>query len=89
MRAWRVQQYGHYRDELHLEDDVAVPFPPALPRSSRVLAAGVNFSDILAIAGKYVGKGDASPSRRARKSSARWSSRVDRASSVLGNTSLR
>ena len=52
MRAWRVQQYGHYRDELHLEDDVAVPFPSGAAAIVRVLAAGVNFSDILAIAGK-------------------------------------
>ena len=53
MRAWRVQQYGHYRDELHLADDVAVPSASGATSVVRVLAAGVNFSDILAIAGKY------------------------------------
>lgn len=53
MRAWRVQQYGHYGDELHLENDVAVPSASGAATLIRVLAAGVNFSDILAIAGKY------------------------------------
>jgi NADPH2:quinone reductase len=52
MRAWRVHELGHYRDTLRLED---VPEPTAEGASAvvRVLAAGVNFADILAVAGKY------------------------------------
>jgi len=52
MKTWRVHNYGHYADELKLED---VPMPLASGATSvvRVLAAGANFADILAIAGKY------------------------------------
>ena len=52
MRAWRVHEYGHYDTVLRLED---VEPPRATAESSvvRVRAAGLNFADILSIAGKY------------------------------------
>jgi NADPH2:quinone reductase len=53
MRAWRVYNYGPYRDELRFERDVEAPTPSAGQALVRVLAAGVNFADILSIAGRY------------------------------------
>jgi NADPH2:quinone reductase len=53
MKAWRVHQFGHYRDVMRFEDGVPDPKPPAGAAAVRVLAAGVNFSDILSIAGRY------------------------------------
>jgi NADPH2:quinone reductase len=57
MRAWRVHNFGRYSDELRLEE---VPAPAAGPQSAvvRVIAAGVNFADILAIAGRYQHKAE-------------------------------
>lgn len=51
-KAWRVHEYGHYRDKLRWED-VDPPEAPAGGAVIKVLAAGVNFPDLLAIAGKY------------------------------------
>lgn len=53
MRAWRVNEYGHYRDVLHLDTDVPRPEPGHGQALVRVLAAGVNFADILSTAGRY------------------------------------
>lgn len=53
MRAWRVQEYGHYRKALRLEDSVPLPSPGPGQAVVRVLAAGVNFADILSVAGRY------------------------------------
>lgn len=52
MRAWRVHEYGEHRDALVRETCE----PPALPaRGARVevAAAGLNFPDLLSIAGRY------------------------------------
>lgn len=52
MRAWTVREFGPYQEVLRLEDR---PEPPVRPGAAlvRVLAAGINFPDILMIAGKY------------------------------------
>ena len=52
MRAWRVHEFGNYRDQLKLED-IPDPVPSGGSAVVRVTAAGVNFADILAIAGRY------------------------------------
>ncbi len=52
MRAWRVHEYGSYRDKLRLEE-VDKPRAPDDGVVVRVAAAGVNFPDLLAIAGQY------------------------------------
>jgi NADPH2:quinone reductase len=52
MRAWRVHEYGHYREALRLEE-AERPVPREGSSLVRVLVAGVNFADILAIAGRY------------------------------------
>ncbi|RMH44897.1 MAG: NADPH:quinone oxidoreductase family protein [Deltaproteobacteria bacterium] len=52
MRAWRVHQYGDYRDVLRWEECEPPP-PPSGGVRLRVAASGVNFPDILAIAGRY------------------------------------
>ena len=56
MFAWRCHQFGHYRDVLRWEE---IPQPVATGSTCviRVAAAGVNFPDILNIAGKYQVKG--------------------------------
>ena len=51
-KAWRVHEYGHYREKLRWED-IDAPEPPDGGAVIKVLAAGVNFPDLLAIAGKY------------------------------------
>ena len=53
MKAWRVSEFGHYRDVMRFEHEVAQPKPAGASALVRVLAAGVNFADILSIAGKY------------------------------------
>jgi NADPH2:quinone reductase len=52
MRAWRVHELGAYRDVLRWEDCPDPPCPENGVRL-RVRAAGLNFPDLLAIAGKY------------------------------------
>jgi NADPH2:quinone reductase len=52
MKAWRAHQYGHYRDELRLEE-IEAPRASGPTSLVRVLAAGANFADILSVAGKY------------------------------------
>lgn len=52
MRALRVHEFGGL-DRLVLDDDVPVPEPGKGEVRVRVEAAGVNFADILMIAGKY------------------------------------
>ena len=52
MRAWRVHQYGPYRDVLRLED-APDPTPPDDGVVIDVDAASLNFPDLLAIAGQY------------------------------------
>jgi NADPH:quinone reductase len=52
VRAWRTHSFGHFRDVLRLEDCD----PPAAPDDGvlvRTTAVGLNFPDLLAIAGKY------------------------------------
>jgi len=51
-KAWRVHEYGHYKEKLRFED-IEAPEPPDGGAVIKVLAAGVNFPDLLAIAGKY------------------------------------
>jgi len=52
MRAWIVREFGPYEQVLRLEER---PEPVVRPGSAlvRVLAAGINFPDILMIAGRY------------------------------------
>lgn len=52
MHAWMVEQYGPFQDVLQWTT-VPRPTPDAGCCLIRVKAAGVNFPDILAIAGKY------------------------------------
>jgi NADPH2:quinone reductase len=52
VRAWRVHAYGRYADVLRLEE-VADPAPPDDGVVARVRAIGLNFPDLLAIAGRY------------------------------------
>jgi NADPH:quinone reductase-like Zn-dependent oxidoreductase len=52
MKAWRVHEYGEYRDVLRFED-APDPEPPADGAVIEVAAAACNFPDLLAIAGKY------------------------------------
>jgi NADPH:quinone reductase len=52
MRAWRVSEFGRYRDVLRWEP-CDPPTPPDDGVVVRVAAAGLNFPDILSIAGKY------------------------------------
>ncbi len=52
MRAWRVHEYGKYSDVLKWEE-CADPTPPVDGVVLDVAASGVNFPDILAIAGEY------------------------------------
>ncbi len=52
MRAWRVNELGHPRDVLVLED-VPSPDPPAGQARIRVEATNVNFADILVCQGIY------------------------------------
>lgn len=56
MHAWRCHDYGHYRDVLRWEE-IARPVATGATCVIRVAAAGVNFPDILNIAGKYQVKG--------------------------------
>ena len=53
MRAWRVDEYGDYRDRLRLETDA--PCPPRAPGEVLVdvKAVGLNFADLLSIQGRY------------------------------------
>ncbi|MEO6198213.1 MAG: NADPH:quinone oxidoreductase family protein [Dehalococcoidia bacterium] len=53
MRAWRVGEYGDYRKVLHLDEGAPRPTPGPEETLIEVLAAGVNFADILSIAGRY------------------------------------
>jgi NADPH2:quinone reductase len=52
MHAWRIHEFGHYRDVLRWEacDD---PRAPEAGVVLQVSAAGVNFPDLLAVAGTY------------------------------------
>lgn len=52
MRAWRVHKHGDFRDSLVYEECEA-PQVPARGLVIEVAAAGLNFPDLLAIAGKY------------------------------------
>ena len=52
MHAWRVHEYGPWREQLRWEQ-CATPEPPEDGVVVRVRAAGVNFPDMLSIAGKY------------------------------------
>lgn len=57
MRAWIVNEFGHYRDVMK-PGDVDPPKPAGSDALTRVKAIGLNFPDILAIAGKYQVKAD-------------------------------
>jgi len=52
MRAWTVREFGPYQKVLQLEER---PDPSVRPGAAlvRMLAAGINYPDILMIAGKY------------------------------------
>lgn len=50
--AWRVEEYGPWEEVLRLEH-CACPSPAPGEVRLRVLAAGINFADTLAIQGKY------------------------------------
>jgi NADPH2:quinone reductase len=52
MLAWRVHEYGPYRDKLRLEQ-VDEPTAPDTGVCIEVKAAGINFFDILSVAGQY------------------------------------
>lgn len=52
MRAWRVHEYGAYKDKLQLED-VEAPSGDGAASVVGIRAAGVNFPDILAVQGTY------------------------------------
>jgi len=52
MRAWRVHEFGAYSEVLKWEE-CPDPTPPAHGVLIDVAASGVNFPDMLAIAGKY------------------------------------
>ncbi|MEZ4402945.1 MAG: NADPH:quinone oxidoreductase family protein [Kofleriaceae bacterium] len=52
MRAWRVHEYGRYRDVLTLEEVPDLEPPPGGVVVD-VVAASLNFPDLLAIAGQY------------------------------------
>jgi NADPH2:quinone reductase len=52
MRAWRVHEHGDFRKHL-VREECEAPSPPCSGVVIAVAAAGVNFPDILAIAGKY------------------------------------
>jgi len=53
MRAWRVHEYGPYREVLRLDDDAPAPVAPIGGAVIDVDAASLNFPDLLAIAGQY------------------------------------
>ena len=52
MRAWRAHGYGPFREVLRL-DEVPDPEPPVDGVVVAVEAAGLNFPDLLAVAGQY------------------------------------
>jgi NADPH:quinone reductase len=52
MHAWRVHEFGHYRERLRWEA-CDVPEPSENGVVVAVRAAGLNFPDLLSIAGKY------------------------------------
>jgi NADPH2:quinone reductase len=52
MRAWRVHQHGHWREQLRLEE-APDPAPPGDGVVVAAAAAALNFPDLLAIAGQY------------------------------------
>jgi NADPH2:quinone reductase len=52
MHAWVVHEFGHYKERLSYEE-AETPTAPAEGALLKVRAAGLNFPDILAIAGTY------------------------------------
>lgn len=52
MRAWMVGEFGHYRDQLRL-CAIDAPEPEGASAAIRVGAAGVQYADLLNIAGAY------------------------------------
>ena len=56
MPAWRVHQYGGFRDVLRL-GSCTLQLPENSHTTIRVAAIGLNYLDILSIAGKYQEKG--------------------------------
>lgn len=52
MYAWRVHEYGNYREKL-LWEECADPSVPDQGVVVEIKAAGINFPDLLAIAGQY------------------------------------
>ncbi len=53
MRAWRVHEYGPYQDVLKFDEACPEPAVPDDGVLVRVTASGVNFPDMLSIAGQY------------------------------------
>jgi NADPH2:quinone reductase len=53
VRAWRVAEFGPAWEVLHRVDDAPVPEPGPGEVRVRVLAAGLNFPDLLMCAGTY------------------------------------
>jgi len=52
MKAWTAHEFGHYQDKLILEER-ELPKVKGSDALIKVKAAGINFFDLLAIAGKY------------------------------------
>jgi NADPH:quinone reductase len=52
MRAWTIREFGPFQEVLRLEEQPS-PSPPPGTALIRVRTAGVNFPDLLMIAGKY------------------------------------
>ncbi|MFN2425526.1 MAG: NADPH:quinone oxidoreductase family protein [Candidatus Binatia bacterium] len=53
MRAWKVEEYGDYRERLRLASDVAEPARGDGQLLVAVKAVGLNFADLLSIEGRY------------------------------------
>ena len=52
MKAWTVHEFGHYKEQLALEER-DLPIPADSEALIKVRAIGINFFDLLGIAGKY------------------------------------
>lgn len=53
MRAWRVHEYGDYREVLKLEDGLPEPVRAPGQVLVEVRAVGLNFADTLSVQGRY------------------------------------
>ena len=53
MRAWRVHEYGDYREVLRLEEGLPAPLRDPGQLLVEVRAVGLNFADTLSVQGRY------------------------------------